>query len=342
MRKSLIPPILLLLLASIAPPGTAESPLRDYQERLARAERLIDPLIDGEPAATEVVAAAQETKSLLPRHEDVDFNGQPVSVDNSWLHQTLDAVIENANGDDEQIRSMLIEIADRLSLLQGRIEAPAGPAAADHKSKLDAILARPEYRPEQRQESTVKKWLRRLLDRILDLLGKLGSNKRPDDLHSGSKTITGLRILLTVFLAAALASGATYLARRLIRHRKRRREEREEVREILGEAIAADISPADLLLKAREMAFAGDFRSAIRRAYIALLCELERDGKLKLGRSRTNRDYLEDMRREKLSFQDFARMTSIFEQTWYGEKNATGREFDGFLELYRNTASDRS
>ena len=336
MKEALTTLVIILILAS---PAGAAAPLRDYAERLAKAEGLIDPLVDGEPAAGEVLDAALAVKKSLSQYEEVEFNGQNLRVDNSWLHETLDAVIENVNGDSEQLRSMLIEIADRLQVLQSRIRTETGDPNAELKnqsSKLDSILARSEYRRDQRQESLIKKWLRQILDKVVQFLSRFESKPREDNGKTGSKTITGLRILIALFLLAALASGITYIFRRLLS--RRNKVDADEMREILGEEISIDLSPSDLLKNARELAVSGDFRSAIRRAYIALLCEMELKGKIKLERSRTNRDYLEEMSKDKALLGDFARMTWSFEQTWYGEKRATGEDFDKFLALYRRTA----
>ena len=53
------------------------------------------------------------------------------------------------------------------------------------------------------------------------------------------------------------------------------------MREILGEQFDADVTADDLLKTAAEMARKGEYRLAIRRAYLALLYELEQRGKLR-------------------------------------------------------------
>ena len=53
---------------------------------------------------------------------------------------------------------------------------------------------------------------------------------------------------------------------------REKREKRERV--ILGEKLAADETSGNLFSEAERMAQAGDLRGAIRKGYIALLCEL--------------------------------------------------------------------
>jgi Domain of unknown function (DUF4129) len=95
----------------------------------------------------------------------------------------------------------------------------------------------------------------------------------------------------------------------------------------------------ELFDKATELARTGDYRSAIRRAYIALLCELEDRGKLRLHRSKTNRDYLDAMRSDPGIFPDFSSLTGLFEHVWYGQQRATDEQFGDFITRYEETIS---
>jgi hypothetical protein len=141
------------------------------------------------------------------------------------------------------------------------------------------------------------------------------------------------RALIFLVVIAALIFGATKLARRF-QVRKKPAEE-VETREALGEEIAEDATAADLFAMASELARQGEYRKAIRRAYIALLCDLDQRGKLRLGRSKTNRDYLDAMRSEQRIYPTFSVMTDAFERAWYGQDRATEGEFRNFVALYQ-------
>jgi uncharacterized protein DUF4129 len=144
---------------------------------------------------------------------------------------------------------------------------------------------------------------------------------------------TVLRSLLLLALVVALIFGAFKLSR-LIQARKKPAEE-SGAREALGEVIAEGATAADLFAIASDLARQGEYRKAIRRAYIALLCDFDQRGKLRLGRSKTNRDYLDAMRSEQLVYPTFSVMTFAFERAWYGQNRATEEDFQNFVTLYQ-------
>jgi hypothetical protein len=137
---------------------------------------------------------------------------------------------------------------------------------------------------------------------------------------------------------AALVYGLVQLAQR--RRKRVKVKDEPEAREVLGEEIADDATAADLLAGASELARKGEYRSAIRRAYIAALVELEQRGKLRLHRSKTNRDYLNALSAEPRVFPKFSSMTGTFEHVWYGQAQADQDKFNDFVAQYRETTKD--
>ena len=59
----------------------------------------------------------------------------------------------------------------------------------------------------------------------------------------------------------------------------------------------SDESSADLFADAEDFARKGEMRSAIRKGYIAMLCEWVTEDR-HVGRHKTNRDYLRDVKRD--------------------------------------------
>lgn len=315
-------------------PALAASSVKEYAERLFQAEQLIDPLIDSEPAAAEIVAAMNAIKQLIPAQEDIETDGQTIRTNNEWLHAAADLIIKNSYGDEEQVRSMLIEMADRLLVLEQQVAASTeSVTAADQRALLQKILSRSEYLPEEKKESTIKKWTKRIWDQLISLLAKLFGSRNPQVGNSGTGSVAAVRIIVTLILLAAASFGLVKLFQKL----RRRRKKDDEVREVLGEELPEDITAADLLNNARQLAGNGDFRSAIRRTYIALLCELEQRGKVRLHRAKTNRDYLDELKPEPALYPTFSVMTGAFEHIWYGQEPATETEFNDFLTLYQET-----
>jgi Domain of unknown function (DUF4129) len=309
--------------------------LDNYAERIGQAESIVDILTEGEPSSSEILNGLTKIKHLLPAAEEIEFRGMSVQVDNSWLHEAVDNVIKHINDDTDNRWSMLIDIYFRLSFLKDRLDKSEllGGQTQDHKALLEQILARPEYRKEKVKESTVNKWLKSLWARVDKFLSDLELQRQ--NVPTGSVMVPGFRILLLLFLLAALVFGVIHLMKRL--RTQSRPEDENEDRQVLGEEIKANLTPAEIFARATELARQGDYRSAIRRAYIALLLELEIRGKLRLHQSMTNRDYLEAISREPTIFPAFSSMTWTFEKVWYGQVAASGEHFEDFVNRYQET-----
>ncbi len=322
--------IFLQLFFTIPAPG-APIPFTGYVTRIEQAQSAVGGLIENDSSGEKLRRQIAAIKRFVPPQQEVQFKGRVVRVDNSWLHNAIDEVAKKPGDDAEARRAVLKEISDRLSALQERFSGPQRSANADDSGvQLDRILARSEYRLDEERDATVKKFLNNLWEDIRRLLNRLVASpgREPELPDTGGL----FRILLVIIVLVASATGALYLSSRL---RRRRQQEKENyAREILGEQLAGDITSGDLLVSAAELAKQGDYRTAIRRVYIALLLDLERRGKLPLHPSKTNRDYLNALRSERLIYPSFSTMTGTFEQTWYGQRGATEEEFNGFVSRY--------
>lgn len=320
--------LLLLIWTSAA---GAPARLADYQSRIERARAAASELLEDEKISSESLAAI---KRLVPKQEEVQFDGRVVRVENVWLHQALDEAAKKS-GDEKGRKLILNEIADRLSALQASVGRSQQSAGSEDKSvQLKNILARPEYRLDEEKDSYINRLIRRLTDAILRSLESLvlRAGKASDLPSQGVSSIS--RLLLVMILLAAAAIGAIKLITKL--HRTRRPDESEDARLILGEELDPNLTAEDLLAGASDLAKQGDFRTAIRRVYIALLLELEWRGKLPLHPAKTNRDYLSEMQSQPQLFPAFSAMTGTYESTWYGERGASEEEYQGFVSEYDN------
>jgi hypothetical protein len=313
------------------------STIDDYVNRLDRAERTVKEAIEEKSPASELATRMNEVKRLLPASEEVEFNGSFTRIDNAWLHEAADNVVKNTKVAAEGRLRMLGEISARLARLRQSVKSTRTPedrASEDQRARLDGILARPEYQPEEKRESTIARWIRRIKEFIYRLLRMLfGGPSARAPRTGGDGLVMVLRALILLVVTAALIFGAAKLARRF--QARRKPAEEAETREALGEEIPEDATADDLFTIASELARQGEYRKAIRRAYIALLCDFDRRGKLRLGRSKTNRDYLDAMRSERRIYPTFAVMTLAFERAWYGQERATEEEFRNFVMLYQ-------
>ena len=104
---------------------------------------------------------------------------------------------------------------------------------------------------------------------------------------------------------------------RYLRNRRKKKTKR-GARIVLGERLEPDQTSADLLAQAEALARSGDLRAAIRKAYIALLCELGDRKMISLAQHKTNRDYLGAVRDRPSLFLSMRGLTNSFEVHWYG------------------------
>jgi uncharacterized protein DUF4129 len=332
MRIKVASCIFLFFISSVA---GATTRLADYTSRIERARAAVGELLEQEPSEDGLIKKLSAIKRLVPKQEEVEFAGRVVRVENTWLHNAVDEVVKTTGDDGEGRKLILNEIAERLSALQERVSQSQLVANAEDKSaQLNSILARPEYRSEKEQASSINRLIRRLRDAILRFLEKLAIRSGAAPNAPSLELLSISRIVLVFVLLAAAVIGAIKLLNHL--HPNRRSKESKDVRKVLGEEIDADLTASDLMAKATELAEKGDFRTAIRRVYIALLLELELGGKLPLHPAKTNRDYLNDMRSQPEVFTTFSTMTGTFEMTWYGERGATAEEYNEFVSEYDN------
>ncbi|HEX7955777.1 MAG TPA: DUF4129 domain-containing protein, partial [Pyrinomonadaceae bacterium] len=122
------------------------------------------------------------------------------------------------------------------------------------------------------------------------------------------------------------------------------RKVRREARVVLGERLEADQTAADLLEEAERLARAGELRGAIRKAYVALLCELGDRGVVRLAQHKTNRDYLTAVRRAAAPglYTEMLPLTFDFEVHWYGLRDASDSDWERFRERCRKVLKEGS
>lgn len=333
--------VAVVLGVGLSPVAAAASPVREYAARLEQAGKLTRELTEPEepPSADVVIEKMGAIKRLLPVREEIQLDEQTARVDNTWLHTAIDQVVRNANGDVEQRYSMLTEMDSSLSNLLQSVQRAMGTVSAepaDPRARLGEILSRPEYRPELQQESSLRQWVKRLRDAIARFMRKLFGepgtrefDRRPSSGGSFARVLVALLVLV----------GFLFGLMKFLRSRRggEPADDEPEIREVLGEVIPDDVSASDLLARAKELAQRGEYRPAIRRAYLSMLIEMEQRGKLRLHRSKTNRDYLDAMRVETALYPGFSSMTGTFEEVWYGEHGATENDFTNFVAKYQET-----
>jgi len=312
--------------------------LDDYRNRLSRSLSAIQQLqIDeskGDRSAETAIFA--QIRSELPPHENLVLSGQTVAVDNTWLHDALNDY-EKAKGDRERA-DLLKGIGEYvLAIVQRVDELNRSDGIADKdesKARLAEILRRPEYNQSAAEGSA----LQRLWEAFIRWLSKLFPRRKP--LQPGNvQSLSRIAQVAVIGLSLALIAFLIWkFAPRYFRNRGKKKKKR-AARIVLGERLEPDQTASDLLEQAETLARSGDLRAAIRKAYIALLCELGDRKIISLAQHKTNRDYLAAVRKRAPLFSSMKLLTNSFELHWYGFVPAEENDWQAFRDGYQQALS---
>ena len=335
---------------SLAQTRTASA--SDYRARVLRAADLLEGLAQLEASTASssgrasssrasenlYYARAQvlaDVRAALPQTERVArAGGAQLEVDNRWLYTKLQRY-ERESAEAFTRAESLRRIAERLRAVAERLrEVEAATASTQsarnkeaEKGRLAAILRHPDYAERRVEETaldrlleTIAKWLRELLPESEPL--------RPG--ASGGASLIAQAIIYGLVVLLIVLVFRWYWLRRPPKKAKERR----GPRVILGETIAEDETAADLLVEAERLAASGNLRGAIRKAYVALLCELGDRRVLRLAGHKTNRDYLQSVRDfAPQLYTLFQPLTYSFERHWYGLAPATEEDWNNFRSV---------
>ena len=332
----------LALTCVIAPLTLANTAtLDDYQHRVTAAATLVDELRDaGEDESNPqpenfITTNLTRVRQMLPAKETVTLDGLSVPIDNSWLHEELSAY-EKASLTTKRSES-LARMAERLHAIDERIQEihRRNTVSTDkdaEKGRLAEILRRPEYISKAPEGSA----LERVLERIVRWIAKLFPNIKPMK-PGGSLWIARIAQILVVGVCLAAVAFLVWRYGPRFMQGRRKKKKKREARIILGERLEPDQTSADLLAQADALARNGDLRSAIRKAYIALLCELGDRKLISIAQYKTNRDYLYSVRDKGSLYSSMRKLTASFELHWYGLVPAGENDWTDFRNDYQKT-----
>jgi len=316
--------------------------LADYRSRVSQALTAIQQLQvhdNGNPSQPDqfVASTISQLRAELPANETVLLSGQSIAVDNRWLHEAL-SDYEKVKGDRGRSGQILVRIGERLLVIIERLdEMKNGASVADKdesKARLAEILRRPEYHKGAAEGSA----LERLWERFLRWLSSLFPKTKP--LQPGTaRAFSGIaQIVVIVVCLAGIAFLVWKFVPRYLRSRGQK-EKKRAPRIVLGERLEPDQTSNDLLEQAESLARSGDLRAAIRKAYIALLCELGDRKIISLAQHKTNRDYLGAVRNRPSLFNSMRSLTNSFELHWYGFVPAGENDWNDFRNRYREAVT---
>lgn len=197
---------------------------------------------------------------------------------------------------------------------------PLRPSPEQLRADLQAILSRPEYKQGESQ------WLEQNLYRLMRSLGVwYREHLAPyfERLHDVSPIVywtivavasAALVVLLYhIYLTLRSAFGTTGRRRR-------------HAQPLPPETTQTD--PDALLKQADEAAARGDFGEALRHLYLALIRNLDRHDLVRFDRSRTNYEYLRQVREHEAVARPLSALTTQAETVWYGDRSPDRADYD--------------
>ncbi len=313
-----------LFILAICARGQAAS-FEDYRARVAQSVSAIQQLeapdyYTDDPLQRDSVKqnALARLRELLPARESVLFNGQNIDVDNAWFHQAL-AEYEKLGHQPERVTAVVTRTRDQLRALLERLDEMKSASSTEgkdaSKARLAEILRRSEYDKSVAEKSAIT----RLWEEFIRWLSKLFPRVGPMQPGTG-QALTGVAQVVVIGFSVLLIAFLIWkLLPRYLRNRgNRKKKAKREPRIVLGERLEPDQTASDLLEQAEALARTGDLRGAIRKAYIALLCELGDRKVIMLAQHKTNRDYLMAVRNRHALYESLRKLTASFEIHWYG------------------------
>ena len=328
---------LIVLFLTIAVSGAT---LEEYRGKIQSARNLTDELIydNGENLSDSAKTKLDKLRGKLSISEKVEWRGSVVETDNRWLAEKLDEFEEES--DTAERKLILQSVKERLLAIEQKISELENPTASNRskdedKRKLSEILNREEFKkPAEKEESFFQKVKRKLSE----WFGKTAPDapQMPQGVSSGFGAIAQVLVYVLYGLIFAAIAFVIYKFLPFVTNKFKNREKREkEERIILGERIAANESADTLFSEAENLAREGNMRGAIRKGYIALLCELSDRKIIGLAQHKTNRDYLRDVRKKEELHQNMNGLTQNYERHWYGFEEADANDWEEFRQGYK-------
>ena len=326
--------------------------LSEYRENLSHLREDLDRMIAPAEGATDEEnlrfeqEVFEEFPKLLPARDTIEWQGNSVEVDNQWIYDALGGV-ENELPKSPKRTAILIEISERLVALEAKIiKLETATAAArtkdEDKRKMAEILQREEYqKPEEKQPGLLEKTWDRITKWLEEMFPR-SSKPAASPINNFSSFTFVLQMLLYALILGAIGFLIYRFAPFFVNKYRRNEISKKKERVILGERVAEDETAENLFDEAERLAREGNLRGAIRKGYIALLCELSDRKIIGLSQHKTNRDYLRDLSKQKDLYENVSGLTNNYERHWYGFDAARQSDWEEFRNDYRKAVTARN
>jgi hypothetical protein len=339
---------LALLLFVFSSTAFAVVSLPEYRDKIHQAKESLDVLLYSDEEDSNLaenqnyeIEALKKIRENFSASETVEWQGTSVEVENAWILDKLKAF--EGEKDSTKQAAILNELSDRLGAIEIKLneleQATSWKRTKDEdKQKLAEILRRAEYqKPEEKQESFLQKKWREFQKWLADIFPR---PKMGEPSAKGFQSFSYVLQFIIFGLVLGIIGFLIYRFAPFLFARFKGREKKDKgVRVILGERLAADDTSGNLFSEAEKLAREGNLRAAIRKGYIALLCELSDRKLIGLAHHKTNRDYLRDIRSLPKLYQNMNSLTGSFERHWYGFTSPEEKDWEEFRQKYKRAVS---
>lgn len=293
----------LLLFHFVAPVSASEITLDAYRTLL---ESVQNQLAAGESLVSVTAQLEGVTAVELP-------SGERVAVDTSFLVLELREVSLDCRDCVRRVERLIkahVATLPDSSIVVTVDGTSADLTSADPQTELNTILARGEFDYEPEPLSLRERIWRQIQDWFYQLLLGAGGN------------VSGW--VLAAGLALGLVALLYYWSRRLSA------EFAPESELAFADIDNPDLTGDDALLMANKLSQRGDYRSAVRYLYLSLLLLLDERGLLRYDRSKTNREYLRNVRGSAELSTILTDVVDVFDRTWYGFQPLSSAEYNHY------------
>lgn len=314
--------ILLLVLVALLFPqrsswAQAETPTLDaYQQLIAEAYAAAQ--------RSDRIGLDQRAEQLLAVDQVQLPDGSTTPVDNQWLAAAL--------AEDPPSYPDLVA---RLGAILDALGQPRGVVIPDALDRLDQVYEAPPFKS-RALPSAWKRFWEAVGNAIADFFSRLFANlptpavttPAPAQSFNGLNATGWAMLAVGLLLVLAIVVYAVRGVRRSVVTDARAREEAAQ-EETMTATEAVD--------RAQIEARAGNYRGAARHLYLSSLLWLEERGMLRYDRSRTNREYLQQVRGKPVH-DELLPVVETFERVWYGHRpldDAGFREYERQVNAMR-------
>jgi hypothetical protein len=211
------------------------------------------------------------------------------------------------------------------------------------KRELKQILSAPEYNRTYEVTKTPE-WMKKL-ERIWERV-KLAIGNVLDWLIRRIASITGLEKegigkTISIILACAVIVGFLILVALILRKVLGRIPAQQAMDDDYLDQTYQLLSAGPLIKEAQKLAQAGDYRGAFRCAYLASISHLDDNKALRFERSRTNWEYLRELRSggHDAPYDALRPLTMDFDRKFYGGEVCTHADYERAARVYERISS---